>query len=156
MYFGTAILSNIPRAHSCWTSSRNNLRRTLSTLIDTKGRLPPQDFALFPDFLSLREQRVLLFAALQQLDSAESRQFRRQRKALAASRPSHTGCSLAVKNLFLPDEYYQFEQVRLVPITLREYTLITVPRGTMTKSSRTIARCMSLPGWTTILHLRPY
>lgn len=90
------------------------IRHTHSS-VSPRSRLPP-DFQYFPDFFSIPEQRVLLAAALQKLDTAESRQFRRLRKAFLAAQtnspvagdrhsPDHT-----LQAMFLPDEYYNFEE----------------------------------------------
>lgn len=72
--------------------------------------LPP-DFQWFPDFFSLSEQRALLTAALRKLDASESRQLRRRHKEYALNAPKDDESS--VQSLFLPDELYDFQEVRL-------------------------------------------
>ena len=85
---------------------------TYSTRAQRAARaiLPP-DFQWFPDFFSLSEQRALLTAALRKLDAGESRLLRRRRKEYALNGPKDDGSS--VQSLFLPDELYDFQEVRL-------------------------------------------
>lgn len=94
---------------------RNTLKRSLSTLIDTKGRAPPKDFSLFTEVFSISEQRVLLAAALHKLDAAESSKSRRRRndyiRSEASSPPRPGGASNTLNDIFLPDHCYQMEQV---------------------------------------------
>ena len=82
------------------------------------------DFDFYPHFFSQDEQRVLLRAALRKLDAQESPKHRRKRKdylrTLAQASTAAAG-SDPVQSLFLPDEYYAFQDARLSP-TLR-------PRG---------------------------
>jgi hypothetical protein len=93
-----------------------------------------------PNFLNQCEQDVLLAACLQKLDDAESGSARRRRRQYLASIPSEqkpTG--------FLPDEYYQFEEVRpldtpnLLCLCIGRLTGI---RATMIVSFAGIARCI--------------
>jgi hypothetical protein len=87
--------------------------RTIATLNDIKGKFHPEDFTLIPDFLSLPEQRILLTAALQKLDSIDSRQARRMRRAYdSPGRCSVQSCS--VQDMFLPDHFYRFEEVNIL------------------------------------------
>jgi len=87
-------------------------KRYLSTLIDVKGKRPPRDFSLFRDIFTVPEQRILLATALQQLDSIESRHFRRRRQAFIHDRPKENPeQSQDLRGLFLPDEYYEMEEV---------------------------------------------
>jgi len=82
------------------------LRRLLST-----SRLShTQDFTFWPQFFSSREQTLLLFAGLQKLDRTESSVFRRRRKALGRRLTDQT----LPEDLFLPDEYYDFQEVSSV------------------------------------------
>ncbi|EMD38339.1 hypothetical protein CERSUDRAFT_113501 [Gelatoporia subvermispora B] len=67
------------------------------------------DFAFFKDFYSIPEQRILLSAALLKLDSTETRQFRKRRMDYVAT-AKNTSRTDAVDSLFLPDEYYGFEE----------------------------------------------
>jgi alkylated DNA repair protein alkB family protein 7 len=78
-----------------------------------KGKFRPEDFTIVPDFLTLPEQRILLATSLQKLDSIDSRQFRRLRRTFLRSRKiSDPTCS--VQDMFLPDQYYQFEEVNIL------------------------------------------
>ncbi|THH14618.1 hypothetical protein EW146_g5740 [Bondarzewia mesenterica] len=72
----------------------------------------PQDFAFFPKFFNLAEQRTLLRAALQKLDSTESRSVRRRRKELLSSRLSQRPqtSESSIMDDFLPDDLYTFEE----------------------------------------------
>src|SRR5258707_11770335 len=70
------------------------------------------DFTFVPNFFNATEQRVLLAAALQKLDAMESRSMQRKRKNFIASQKggqTHKPGSLDAA--FLPDKYYQFEEV---------------------------------------------
>jgi alkylated DNA repair protein alkB homolog 7 len=88
-------------------------KRYLSTLIDVKGKSQPRDFSIFPDFFTLSEQRILLTTALHQLDSMESRLFRRRRDAFIRDRANGAmEQSQSLRDLFFPDEYYKMEEVR--------------------------------------------
>lgn len=86
--------------------SRLNLK-TLST----QTRALPEDFTFFHNVLSVPEQQILLAAALDNLDQKESARFRRKRKVFG-SRVSQLSNIDSVSSLFLPDEYYNFEEVR--------------------------------------------
>ncbi|KAJ7470273.1 hypothetical protein FB451DRAFT_1351938 [Mycena latifolia] len=85
------------------------LRRSIATF---HSALPIRDFAMYPGFFSLAEQRVLLTVALQKLDAMESIQNRRRRKALLRTRPLilPPSASNPLHDAFLPDEYYEFEE----------------------------------------------
>jgi hypothetical protein len=66
----------------------------------------PVDFRFFPNFLNGEEQRILLLSALNKLDDADSRVARRRRKG------NLTNPELQIlSHLFLPDEFYDFEEV---------------------------------------------
>src|SRR5882762_8137995 len=82
-------------------------RRCLSALIDIKGKSQPRDFSLWPNIFTVPEQRILLAAALQKLDSVESRSFRRRREISTHATPEQSN----IQGLFLPDECYQMEEV---------------------------------------------
>ena len=77
-----------------------------------RAALPP-DFQWYPDFFSLSEQRALLAAALRKLDATESRQARRRRKEYTLKAPNDSRES-SVQSPFLPDELYDFQEVRLL------------------------------------------
>lgn len=72
----------------------------------------PRDFTFLPNFYSLPEQRILLSAALQRLDSLESRQYRRRRKEYLCKNPQRDSQGTSIQDVFLPDESYCFEDVR--------------------------------------------
>lgn len=86
------------------------LKRSLSTLIDAKGRSAPKDFSLFPNVFTMAQQRILLGMALEKLDAAESRQSRRRRNTFKQSMAS-SSLGDSPSDLFLPDEWYQMEEV---------------------------------------------
>jgi hypothetical protein len=78
------------------------------------GTAPP-DFNLFPDIFTISEQKLLLSTCLQQLDVQESRLYRRRREKLSTSHPGGnydiSNANSPVAALFLPDEYYDFQDV---------------------------------------------
>lgn len=82
--------------------------RALSTVTPSQFH---GDFVLHPGVFSLSEQKVLLSASLEKLDRAESRQFRKRRKQFFESLPSPPLAASSVEELFLPDEYYDFQMV---------------------------------------------
>lgn len=69
----------------------------------------PTDMSFHQDFFSAEEQRLLLVASLQKLDNTENRKVRRRQREFLASRPAAT----ATEDLFLPNEYYTFEEVSI-------------------------------------------
>ena len=83
----------------------------------------PADFLWFPHFFNPTEQYALLSAALRKLDATEPRAARKRRRDFLAShqqgRPRDTG---DLNDVFFPDEFYHFEEVRSSqlrgPITL--------------------------------------
>ena len=106
------------------SSRRLPSRRAYSTssLRAVAQRLPP-DLQWFPDFFSPAEQRALLTAALRKLDATESRAYRRKRREYA---PKDAGSS--VQSLFLPDEFYDFQEVRM-PYCRRRSCLSAMGQG---------------------------
>jgi len=65
---------------------------------------------LLPDYFSVSEQRVLLEASLSVLDAKESRRSRKKRQLFLKSLdPKQSKDN--IESLFLPDEYYEFEEV---------------------------------------------
>jgi hypothetical protein len=118
---------------------RSSIPRTSSFVAGSA----PKEFQLYPYFFSPAEQRILLGAALQKLDSTGSRLFRKRSKAAYATRPLELP---NVVDLFLSDDHYQFEEVRL-SISLGEslgmsFDLVISPRVIMTVSFAISARCM--------------
>ncbi|KAH9079443.1 hypothetical protein EDB83DRAFT_2540098 [Lactarius deliciosus] len=71
----------------------------------------PADFQWFPRFFNPTEQYALLSAALRKLDVAEPRAARKRRRDFLVShqqdRLRDTG---DLKDVFLPDEFYHFEE----------------------------------------------
>src|ERR1700683_2354966 len=121
-------------------------KRCLSTLIDVKGKSQPRDFSLCPGIFTVPEQRILLATALQKLDALESRPFRRRRNAFIHGRAKETlEQSQDLQSLFVPDEYYQMEEVRFFHSVSRTYRPM-VSRDTTTALSAISARCMSRLG----------
>lgn len=85
------------------------LQRRLSALSGLHAVSYTQDFTLWPNFLSLPEQRTLLRAALRKLDQTDSSQTRRRRKAYASIQSVTSNQSL--QDLFFPDHFYDFQKV---------------------------------------------
>lgn len=75
----------------------------------------PVDFTFYPAFFSSSEQRLLLSTALEKLDMSEPRKVRRRQREFLASRTVCGPTTNTVDDLFLPDEYYTFEEVRPKP-----------------------------------------
>lgn len=90
----------------------------MNTLVE--GKSHPRDFTIFPDFFDAREQRVLLSSALQKLDASESRPLRKRKTHSSAE----SGDS--IQRLFMPDEYYRFEEVIFVAARPRQLIYINV------------------------------
>jgi alkylated DNA repair protein alkB family protein 7 len=74
----------------------------------TSAAALPEGLTFFPEFLSLTEQRTLLCATLSKLDSTETKQTRKRRRDFLAN---HTQESGTIEDVFLPDAYYNFEEV---------------------------------------------
>jgi alkylated DNA repair protein alkB family protein 7 len=68
----------------------------------------PEGFKIFPEFLSLSEQRTVLLSALTKLDSTETKQARKQQREFLANHPRE---HRAIEDIFLPDAYYNFQEV---------------------------------------------
>ena len=64
-------------------------------------------FSFWPNFLSLPEQRVLLTAALQRLDSLDSARLQRKRSKLQPQDPDPND----IQSIFAPDTLYDFAEV---------------------------------------------
>ncbi len=88
----------------------------------------PRDFIFLPNFYSPSEQRILLSAALQRLDSLETRQYRRRRKEHLSQSLQTDSKSTSIQDVFLPDEFYCFEDVRL----FYGCHILTVPHFSLT------------------------
>ncbi|KAI0306544.1 hypothetical protein B0F90DRAFT_1690760 [Multifurca ochricompacta] len=71
----------------------------------------PSDFSWLPRFFDLSEQHSLLSAALRKLDEAEPRALRKRRRDFLASYQLDQNRDTGdLKNVFLPDEFYHFEE----------------------------------------------
>ena len=117
--------SILPIIRLCGAVSRRRLRRRYSTI----PALPTdddRDFLWYPRFFDQVEQHALLSAALRKLDAVEPRASRKRRRDFLAARrqdsdsdsdsdsvhqPKEIG---DLKNVFLPDDLYHFEEVRLL------------------------------------------
>ncbi len=125
------------------------MRRNYHSILrrySTRSALPA-DFLWFPRFFNPTEQHALLSAALRKLDVAEPRAARKRRRDFLAyhqqDRPRDTG---DLKDVFLPDEFYHFEEVR--PSQLRGPALPGASRVTMMVSLSDSGKCASLLGTT--------
>lgn len=79
----------------------------LDMYVEPCGIELPADFHYYPKFLNGDEQRVLLLSALRKLDDSDSPASRRRRK----QKHSDTAEPQSLSHLFLPDNYYDFEEV---------------------------------------------
>jgi hypothetical protein len=68
-----------------------------------------EDLVFVPDFLSLPEQRLLLETSLKKLNNMESRAHKKRRRLYAPTRLTPTSEDL--QSTFLPDDYYDFQEV---------------------------------------------
>lgn len=94
-------------------SSRDVFRarwdRALGTLSSNHGL--GDDFALHLNVFNEEEQKILLEASLSKLDRAEDRTHRKRRKIFEATRAEKLSEHPGVNDLFLPDQYYDFQKV---------------------------------------------
>ena len=88
---------------------QRKFERYMRRCISLKADGYPADFTFYPNFFSHEEQRLLLLAALQKLDLTENRKVRRRQREFSASRKQEPLNS--IEQVFLPDEYYTFEEV---------------------------------------------
>ncbi|KAF8516923.1 hypothetical protein BU17DRAFT_92292 [Hysterangium stoloniferum] len=79
---------------------------SLEQLSQTSATVFPPGFTFLPHFLNDAEQRILLQAALQKLNEVGSREFKRKRKSISTNHEAVEN----INNLFLPDNYYEFEE----------------------------------------------
>lgn len=82
----------------------NTIRRCIS-------RPNTKNFSLKLDYFSLQEQRALLKASLQRLDSRQSRLSRRRIAEFQAANKASSDATSSIQDLFLHEKYYEFEQV---------------------------------------------
>jgi alkylated DNA repair protein alkB homolog 7 len=98
----------------CTISRVIRLCSTVSRRYSTLPAFPTEDFLWYPHFFDQGEQHALLSAALRKLDGVEPRASRKRRRDFLAARrqdrqPKDIG---DMKNAFLPDHLYHFEEVR--------------------------------------------
>ncbi len=94
----------VPIIRLCSTTSRR---------YSTLPALPAEDFLWYPHFFDQAEQHALLSAALRKLDSVEPRASRKRRRDFLASRRQDQPKDIEdLRNTFLPDDLYHFEEVR--------------------------------------------
>jgi alkylated DNA repair protein alkB family protein 7 len=78
----------------------------------------PQDFVLYPEFLSFEEQRALISLALWKLDRVDSRKKRRRRRKAGELEVGDAGAVASatpheqLQSLFEAESEYGFEEVR--------------------------------------------
>lgn len=90
--------------------ARAPLLRRLSRAAKIHSQSGEKHLKLLPDYFSVSEQRVLLEASLSVLDAKESRRSRKKRQLFLNSLyPKESKDN--IESLFLPDEYYEFEEV---------------------------------------------
>ncbi|KAI0082774.1 hypothetical protein K474DRAFT_1584763 [Panus rudis PR-1116 ss-1] len=92
----------------CRSQTKRTTVRAIQRWIHVRAHKAHKDLLFYDAFFSEREQRLLLTAALQKLDSAERRLYRQRRKEYLKGHASTTGTP-SITDLFLPDEYYDFE-----------------------------------------------
>lgn len=75
------------------------------------GSIRPEErsFTFFPNFFNDQEQKILLQSCLKKLNGLGSHRARKQRRDYTASKPSPA----LTTDLFLPDKFYEFEEVDL-------------------------------------------
>jgi hypothetical protein len=86
---------------------------TVSRRYSTLPAFPTDDFLWYPRFFDQVEQHALLSAALRKLDAVEPRASRKRRRDFLAARRQDEPKDIGdLKDAFLPDELYHFEEVR--------------------------------------------
>ena len=103
-----------------------------------------EDLSYFPCLLSDTQQRILLNAALDRLDRTGSYASRRKRLRLLKSTDTETDVDSSLRRNvdvgnFLPDEYYDFEQVSFTPYRpsfLTPYLLRTISIESLSSFAR--------------------
>jgi hypothetical protein len=86
---------------------------TVSRRYSTLPAFPTDDFLWYPRFFDRVEQHALLSAALRKLDAVEPRASRKRRRDFLAARRQDEPKDIGdLKDAFLPDELYHFEEVR--------------------------------------------
>lgn len=97
----------------CSISPVIRLCSTVSRRYSTLPAFPTDDFLWYPHFFDHVEQHALLSAALRKLDAVEPRASRKRRRDFLAARRQDQPKDIGdLKNVFLPDDLYHFEEVR--------------------------------------------
>jgi alkylated DNA repair protein alkB family protein 7 len=68
------------------------------------------DFVLHRQVFDVPEQKILLSASLDKLNQTEGKQYRKRRKQYYDTTPPLSSSS-TIRDLFLPEDYYDFQQV---------------------------------------------
>ena len=103
-------------------------RRVVSTVTHLSRSTSLKDFAFYPTFFSESEQKILLSASLHKLDSTERREFRRRRKEYLKQQATNNASTSSIRDVFLPDDFYSFEEVCAIN-TINFNTLLILFRG---------------------------
>jgi hypothetical protein len=126
------------------------LSSTVSRRYSTLAPFPTDDFLWYPHFFDRVEQHALLSAALRKLDAVEPRASRKRRRDFLAARQQDRSKDIGdLKNAFLPDDLYHFEEVRswrLRPIA--GIRLTAGSRVIMTALFDASGKCVYPPGMT--------
>ncbi|KAF8228922.1 hypothetical protein L208DRAFT_217021 [Tricholoma matsutake] len=137
------------------------LQRTFSTLPNSDAVSYTRDFILWPTFLTLSEQRILLTTALRKLDSIDSTQTRRRRKVYGSSPVLSSVSTKTLHELFFPDHYYDFQEGHYDGVIrhFREMNLASWPTaddGLKPILDRLYSLCPTRNIQTHLLHLASY
>jgi len=76
----------------------------------------PQGVQFWPTYFNVDEQKILLQASLYKLDNSESIKGRKRRRMYLKTLPMDRPEPTEIQNTFLPDEYYEFQEVRNVQV----------------------------------------
>lgn len=120
-----------------YSFSRFRISRSLSTqslsantgsaaTLDLPGNLG-QFFTFWPSYFSKHEQKLLLSAALQRLDSMDTVKMRR----LRSKHVSNLGDTDDIQNLFAPDDLYDFHEVHFMDQVFSERSIHTSVIGSL-------------------------
>lgn len=71
----------------------------------------PGGLEVWPTYFTITEQKILLRVSLQMLDNSESMRSRKQRRNYLKALPAANSNSLNIQDVFLPNEYYEFQKV---------------------------------------------
>jgi hypothetical protein len=100
----------------------------------------PEGLQFWPDYFTVNEQKILLQASLHKLDNSESVRSRKRRRKYPKTSPANLSEAADVQNIFLPDGYYEFQEVwGSISQVNGENNIF---RGITTELSAIIARCI--------------